>query len=151
LFVYGTNGRDLVEFHLPAGGTWQVINLTNDVTGSTSARPAPTLSANRSFGAPGAYILPDGSQHVLMIDEEGEVIEYYQIGGRGSLFNTQNIVLGQVQGTVPTANLPATGHPPKQPQHIGPHATLLVPDQYFPLEHPFQGTGVLQNPHQRAA
>ena len=41
-------GRDLVEFHLPAGGSWQVTNLTNNVLGN----PASNLPANRVFGAP---------------------------------------------------------------------------------------------------
>jgi hypothetical protein len=147
LYVYGTNGRDLVEFHRPAGGSWQVIDLTNNVNGGNP----DTSTANKIFGAPGAYMLPNGSQHILMIDEEGEVIEYYQLGGRGSVFNTQNITLDQGQATAPTTNLPPTEHPTKQPQHIGPNATLLVPDPYDPVGHPFQGVGVLQNPHQRAA
>ncbi len=80
LFVYGTTGRELIEFRRPVGGSWQATNLTEG------------LPANRVFGAPTAYILPDGARHALQINEDGEVIEYYQLAG-GLPFVTQNITL----------------------------------------------------------
>ena len=90
LYVYGTNGRDLIQFHKPVAGQWEVADLTNNVGAATTTGPA-----NRVFGAPAAYVLADGSKHVLQIDEDGEVVEYYQLG-RTSPFSTQNITLLQI-------------------------------------------------------
>jgi hypothetical protein len=70
LYVYGTNGRDLVEFSKPADGSrWQVTDLTN------------ALPANRVFGAPTAYVTANGDRHILQINEDGEVVEYYKLNG----------------------------------------------------------------------
>jgi hypothetical protein len=78
LVVFGTNSRDLIEFRKPPGGTWSARNLTN------------LLPANRVFGAPAAYVLPNGDIHALQVNENAEVIEYYfwTVDGR---YHTQNI------------------------------------------------------------
>jgi hypothetical protein len=81
VYVEGTNGRDLVEFHLPAApnSPWQITDLTN------------ALPANKVFGTPAIYILPDGNRHILMINEDAELIEYYNlVPGQ---ISTQNITL----------------------------------------------------------
>jgi hypothetical protein len=145
LYVFGTNGRDLVEYRRPAGGSWQVVNLTNNVFGDTTTN----LPANRVFGAPAAYMLADGSMHVLQVNEEGEVVEYYQLG-RGSTFNTQNITLAQAQGqgSSPTSDLPTTEPVKNHPEQIGPQASLLVPDASGLS---FKSIGVLQNTRDRAS
>ena len=146
LYVFGTNGRDLIEFHRPSGGSWQVIDLTNNVLGN----PAVNLPANRVFGAPAAYMVGDGSIHVLQIDEEGEVVEYYQLG-RGTTFNTQNItlLLSQVTGqtTLPPPPSPTGPHSTQ----IGPRATPLSQNPSGPSGLWFQNVGVLQNRHDRAS
>lgn len=80
LFVHGTNGRDLVEFERTPAGRWTAANLTN--------RPA-----NRVFGNPSGYVLPNGDRHVLMINEDGDVVEYYKLAGLE--FATYNITLAQ--------------------------------------------------------
>jgi len=84
IFVFGTNGRDLVQFQMTAGGAWSAANLTN--------RPA-----NRVFGNPSAYISPNGDRHVLLINEDGELIEYYQLTGLE--FATTNLTLAQGNST----------------------------------------------------
>jgi hypothetical protein len=81
IYVEGTNGRDLVEFRLPSApnSQWQVTDLTN------------ALPANKVFGTPAIYILPNGDRHILMINEQAELIEYYNlVPGQ---ISTQNITL----------------------------------------------------------
>jgi hypothetical protein len=103
LTVYGTNGRDLVEFRRPPGGTSQIRDLTN------------ALPANRVFGGPAAYLLPDGEIHVLAINEDAEVIEYYRLSGQD--FSTQNITLALGNSGSPP-HFPATGS--ASPGNTGP-------------------------------
>jgi hypothetical protein len=120
LFVYGTNGRDLVEFRRAPTGTWEATNLTNALNG-------PNDTANRVFGAPAVVILPNGDRHILLISEDGEVIEYYKLNGLS--FATYNITLAQ-------GNDPDTGSfpnilPPTPPADdfdgtVGPRAALLA-------------------------
>ena len=149
VYVYGTNGRDLIRFQLPASGKWQVDDLTNNVTGN----PNTPFPANRVFGAPAAYIAADGSQHILQIDEAANLIEYYQLG-RGTPYNTQNITLGQIQEQQPAITPgPGTTTIPgkKQTQRIGPQATPLLPPPDDPTGLSYFSTGVLQNVHGRAS
>lgn len=88
LYVYGTNGRDLVEFRRATDGTWQASNLTNDLFDDGTNTPA-----NRVFGAPAVLIRPDGERQILLINEDGEVIEYYKLAGLP--FGTFNLALGR--------------------------------------------------------
>ena len=84
IFVYGTNGRDLVEFQRTTDGKWSAADLTN--------RPA-----NRVFGNPSAFLAPNGDRHVLLINEDGEMIEYYKLHGLD--FATVNLTLTQGNST----------------------------------------------------
>ena len=136
LYVYGTNGRDLIQFHKPVAGQWEVADLTNNVGAATTTGPA-----NRVFGAPAAYVLADGSKHVLQIDEDGEVVEYYQLG-RTSPFSTQNITLLQIAlGTPPnvpvvtTPTTPTTQHPTR----VGPAPFPSPPSTRRPWSSPLKG------------
>ena len=98
LYVYGTNGRDLVEFRRSPAGVWEATNLTNHLNG-------PNDPANRVFGAPALLILPNGDRHILLINEDTEVVEYYKLAGLP--FATYNITLAQ--GNDPdTASFPNT-------------------------------------------
>jgi hypothetical protein len=103
IYVEGTNGRDLVEFHLPArpGSLWQVTDLTN------------ALPANRVFGTPAIYILPNGDRHILMINEDAELIEYY------------NVVPGQLSTQNITLSLGNSGSPPSFPKTFAEAGTRL--------------------------
>lgn len=78
--VYGTNGGDLVEFTLPPGGQWRVANLTNDTLATYGTDQPSRVPANAVFGGPTAYINNQGGRHVLQINAEGEVIEYFTYG-----------------------------------------------------------------------
>ena len=91
MFVYGTNGGDLVEFRWD-GANWKAANLTNDMTRGT--QPTTRVTANNVFGAPDAYVAaPDGARHVMQINGEGEVVEY--VLNRDGSFATQNINLAR--------------------------------------------------------
>jgi hypothetical protein len=92
LFVYGTNGGDLVEFTLDAGN-WSCANLTNDLTRGSVASQVSRVTANNVFGAPDAYLSPNGARHVLQINVDGEIVEY--ILHRNGSFATQNINLAR--------------------------------------------------------
>jgi hypothetical protein len=120
--------------------------LTNNVGAGVTTGPA-----NRVFGAPVAYVLADGSKHILQINEDGEVVEYYQLG-RTSPFSTQNITLSQLAlGTSPNAPVPkapvtpATPHPTR----IGPGALPVTPID--PSGTVFAAQGMLQSPRDREA
>jgi hypothetical protein len=107
LFVYGTNGQDLIEFRRPVGGVWQAANLSNDLYSTSGAnRGGPgqppianetngRFPANFVFGAPGAYRSPDGDRHILQINADGEIVEYYFDTAANPFprFHTQNITL----------------------------------------------------------
>ena len=107
LFVYGTNGQDLIEFRRPVGGVWQAANLSNDLystSGANRGGPGQPPVANKTngrfpanfvFGAPGAYVSPDGDRHILQINADGEIIEYYfdTAANPFARFHTQNITL----------------------------------------------------------
>lgn len=125
LFVYGTNGRDLVEFRRSPDGTWQASNLTNDLLQNGGLN-----TANRVFGAPGVVILPNGDRHILQINEDGEVVEYYKLHGLS--FATNNITLAQ-GNSAETLSFPNALSPPgitqpidDHPNTIGPAASPLV-------------------------
>ena len=91
LYVYGTDGRDLIEFRKPRSGPWQVTDLTG-------------FAANRVFGAPVAMIEPNGDRHILMVNADAEVVEYAKLAGT-TAFSTINITL----------NLGNSGAPPAFP------------------------------------
>ena len=79
--VYGTNGGNLVEFTRSPDGSWRVGNLTQDTNSTFGAdRPRPRVPANAVFGAPAAYTDSNGGRHVLQINVEGEVVEYFTYG-----------------------------------------------------------------------
>ncbi len=113
LYVFGTNGRDLVEFQRNASGAWQASDLTN------------VYPANRVFGAPSAYITANGELHVLQIDEDGEVVEYYKLAGQ-TTFSTQNITLSSGNSASPPI-YPTTM--PVPPIHLNP---IVTPAAYVP-------------------
>jgi hypothetical protein len=102
IYVYGTTGRELIQFVLPRGGVWQATNLTN------------AFPANRVFGAPQLYFDPNGSRHILQVNEDNEVVEYYQYAGLP--LTTQNITLGDGN----------SGSPPSYPSVI-PKITIISP------------------------
>ena len=85
LFVYGTNGLDLVEF-TRSGTSWTAADLTNDIMKGVGDR----IPANKVFGAPGAYVTSAGDRHVFQINADGDVVEYAFRKASGH-FNTQNI------------------------------------------------------------
>ena len=81
LRVYGTNGGDLIEFTRPVGGQWRVANLTNDTNATYgSDGPGYRVPANAVFGGPTAYKDSNGGRHILQINAEGEVVEYFTFG-----------------------------------------------------------------------
>lgn len=113
LFVYGTNGLDLVEF-TRSGTSWTAANLTNDIMKGSGDR----IPANKVFGAPGAYMTSAGDRHVFQINADGDVIEYaFRKTTMGGHFNTQNINLARGNtytflqdinvNLAPTLNIPA--------------------------------------------
>ncbi|MBC7820328.1 MAG: hypothetical protein IAG10_25880, partial [Planctomycetaceae bacterium] len=89
LFVYGTNGLDLVEF-TRTGASWTAANLTNDIMKGVGDR----IPANKVFGAPGTYVTPAGDRHVFQINADGDVVEY-AFRKASDHFNTQNINLAR--------------------------------------------------------
>lgn len=92
--VYGTNGGDLVELTLPSGGAWRSANLTQDTNATFGNHGLPRLPANAVFGGPTAYVDAHGGRHVLQINGEGEVVEYFTYGNLHSnpdLIRTQNV------------------------------------------------------------
>jgi hypothetical protein len=111
--VYGTNGGDVIEFTKPSTGPWRVANLTQN-TNATFGSQAPTgrVPANAVFGAPTAYVDSKGGRHILQINGEGEVVEYYTYGQAsstvGHLIRSQNINL--INGVSPS-KLFLSNHP----------------------------------------
>lgn len=110
LYVYGTNGRDLVEFKREAASetSWQAANLTNDIfatDGRNAGNPgsgSTRVPGNKVFGAPGVYFGPRNERHIVQINAEGEVVEYYWGAQDASpRFHTNNITLAL--GNSPTS------------------------------------------------
>lgn len=116
LRVYGTNGGELIEFTRDPAGQWRVGNLTNDIRSTnpiTPATPGSRIPANAVFGAPAAYITAGGDRHILQINANGEVVEYYTMPGDSSgRIHTQNVNLrrgsaGQITDLRFRTNAPA--------------------------------------------
>ncbi len=109
--VYGTNGGDLIEFTLPPGGQWRVANLTNDTNGTYGADgPGYRVPANAVFGGPTAYKDSNGGRHILQINGEGEVVEYFTYGDKlfpsaadADRINSQNVNFFSGQSTTALA------------------------------------------------
>jgi hypothetical protein len=94
LRVYGTNGGELIEFTRNPAGQWRVGNLTNDVRSTNPTTTENRVPANAVFGAPAAYITPAGDRHILQINANGEVVEYFTLFGEaGNPLHTQNVNL----------------------------------------------------------
>ncbi len=97
--VYGTNGGELIEFTLPPSGQWRVANLTNDTNGTYGDDgPGFRVPANAVFGGPTAYMDSNGGRHILQINGEGEVVEYFTYGDKlfpnsvdADRINSQNV------------------------------------------------------------
>ncbi|WP_442509309.1 dockerin type I domain-containing protein [Novipirellula sp. SH528] len=115
--VYGTNGGDLIEFTLPPGGQWRVANLTNDTNGTYGADgPGYRVPANAVFGGPTAYMDSNGGRHILQINAEGEVVEYFTYGDKlfpnttdADRINSQNVNFFSGKSTTAlSTELPAT-------------------------------------------
>ena len=92
--VYGTNGGDLIEFTLDTAGKWRVGNLTNDIKSTDGVKNDSRIPANFVFGAPSVYRDTTGERHVLQINAEGEIVEYYTLANDPQKrFHTQNVNL----------------------------------------------------------
>jgi hypothetical protein len=138
IYVYGTNARDLIEFFKPAGGNWQATDVTN------------ALPANKVFGAPELYITPNGDRHILQINEEGEVVEYYKLVGQP--WSTQNITLSDGNSAsppiFPTA-IPAITilpEPGALPALVSTPAPIVAPTPPTPAHHKQVRVKVAQPP-----
>ena len=94
LRVYGTNGGELIEFTRDASGKWRVGNLTNDIKSTDGVKNDSRIPANFVFGAPNVYEDRLNERHVLQINADGEIIEYYMLANETQKrFHTQNINL----------------------------------------------------------
>ena len=94
LRVYGTNGGELIEFTRDASRAWRVGNLTNDIKSTDGVKNDSRIPANFVFGAPSVYEDQSGERHILQINADGEVIEYYMLANETQKrFHTQNINL----------------------------------------------------------
>ncbi len=94
LRVYGTNGGELIEFTRDAAGKWRVGNLTNNIKSTDPVANDSRIPANFVFGAPSVYEDQLNERHVLQINAEGEIIEYYMLANDPQKrFHTQNINL----------------------------------------------------------
>ena len=94
LRVYGTNGGELIEFTRDSAGKWRVGNLTNDIASTDGKKNAARIPANFVFGAPSVYEDKSKERHLLQINADGEIIEYYTIANEPQKrFHTQNINL----------------------------------------------------------
>jgi hypothetical protein len=103
----------------------------NDLTNS--------LPANKVFGTPAIYILPNGDRHILMINEDAEMVEYY------------NVVPGQLSTQDITLSLGNSGSPPSFPttfvaaaeqlEQIGndPVVQVVPPKKHHRAKHQPQG------------
>ena len=92
--MYGTNGGELIEFTRDASGKWRVGNLTNDIKSTDGVKNNSRIPANFVFGAPSVYEDQLGERHILQINADGEVIEYYMLANEAQKrFHTQNINL----------------------------------------------------------
>ncbi|WP_442509308.1 Ig-like domain-containing protein [Novipirellula sp. SH528] len=133
--VYGTNGGDLIEFTLPPSGQWRVANLTNDTNGTYGADgPGYRVPANAVFGGPAAYIDSNGGRHILQINGEGEVVEYFTYGDKlfpnttdADRINSQNVNFFSGKSTTALgAELPATIVKTVAPTSVAPATTPAV-------------------------
>lgn len=121
LVVYGTNGKDLIQFQQETNGDWQAANLTNDTVatfgegrGGVDQPSWDRIPANTVFGAPAMYVDQFGEQHVLQINKEGEVVEYYTMHGEAiSRIHTRNVslVAGNTVAILSNQQFDATGAP----------------------------------------
>lgn len=109
LFVYGTNGNELILFLKQPGGEWRVSNLTNDVysvlgdIGDPARGGIGRTPANRVFGSPSGYITDQGARRILQINAQGELVEYSvepRFAVPQVVVNTQNLNL--ISGQSPT-------------------------------------------------
>ncbi len=94
LRVYGTNGGELIEFTRNPAGLWRVGNLTNDIRSTDGVKSNTRVPANAVFGAPTVYSNSLGERHILQINADGEMVEYYTLANDpNARFHTQNINL----------------------------------------------------------
>ena len=94
LRVYGTNGGELVEFTRDTTGKWRVGNLTNDINSTHGTATGSRTPANFVFGSPSVYHDQLRERHILQINADGEIIEYYTLANDPqSRFHTQNVNL----------------------------------------------------------
>ena len=94
LRVYGTNGGELIEFTRDNAGKWRVGNLTFDIKSTDGVKNNSRIPANFVFGAPSVYEDKSNERHILQINADGEVIEYYTLANETQKrFHTQNINL----------------------------------------------------------
>lgn len=124
-YVYGTNGRDLVEFRR-VGGAWSANNLTNNTLAGSATE------SNAIFGAPAGYQTADGDRHILQINADGEVVEYYYWAA-DNRFHTQNITLahqGREGGLASLADITFATAAPVLPVGVTP--TALNPTESAP-------------------
>lgn len=94
LRVYGTNGGELIEFTRDTSGKWRVGNLTNDISSTDGVKNSSRIPANFVFGAPSVYEDMSKERHILQINADGEIIEYYTLANDPQKrFHTQNVNL----------------------------------------------------------
>ena len=94
LRVYGTNGGELIEFTRDTTGKWRVGNLTNDINSTHGAATGSRTPANFVFGSPNVYQDQLRERHILQINADGEVVEYYTLANDPqNRFHTQNVNL----------------------------------------------------------
>ncbi len=94
LRVYGTNGGELIEFTRDTTGKWRVGNLTNDINSTHGAATGSRTPANFVFGSPSVYQDQLKERHILQINADGEIIEYYTLANDPqNRLHTQNVNL----------------------------------------------------------
>ncbi len=93
LRVYGTNGGELVEFTRSPTGAWRVWQSHQQCPQYRGCQHAPHSSQCR-FRCPGAYINSLGERHILQINGDGEIVEYFTLADDPTKqIRTQNINL----------------------------------------------------------
>ncbi len=94
LRVYGTNGGELIEFTRNPAGKWRVGNLTNDIQSTDGVKSDSRIPANFVFGAPSVYQDKSNERHILQINADAEIVEYYTLANDvPKRFHTQNVNL----------------------------------------------------------